>query len=46
LIENRRKYIIKVVQYIEKRLKELDEKKEELKMYQQLDKEILRVHNV
>jgi hypothetical protein len=30
----RRKYIIKVVQYIEKRLKEVDLKKKELKMYQ------------
>jgi hypothetical protein len=31
---------------MEKRLKELDEKKEELKMYQQLNKDILRIHNV
>jgi structural maintenance of chromosome 3 (chondroitin sulfate proteoglycan 6) len=37
--ENRRKQIIEVVQYIEERLKELDEEKEELKMYQQLDKQ-------
>jgi structural maintenance of chromosome 3 (chondroitin sulfate proteoglycan 6) len=39
LTENRRKQIIEVVQYIEERLKELDEEKEELKMYQQLDKQ-------
>ncbi|XP_073386967.1 structural maintenance of chromosomes protein 3 [Physcomitrium patens] len=37
--ENRRKQIIQVVQYIEERLKELDEEKEELKKYQQLDKQ-------
>ncbi|XP_024525303.1 structural maintenance of chromosomes protein 3-like [Selaginella moellendorffii] len=37
--ENRRKQIIDVVQYIEERLKELDEEKEELKKYQQLDKQ-------
>jgi hypothetical protein len=37
--ENRRKQIIEVVQYIEERLKELDEEKEELKKYQQLDKQ-------
>ncbi|CAK9190374.1 unnamed protein product [Sphagnum troendelagicum] len=35
----KRKQIIEVVQYIEERLKELDEEKEELKMYQQLDKQ-------
>lgn len=38
-IENRRKQIIEVVQYIEERLKELDEEKEELKKYQLLDKQ-------
>lgn len=37
--ENRRKQIIEVVQYIEERLQELDEEKEELKKYQQLDKQ-------
>ncbi|KAG6547702.1 hypothetical protein Mapa_010514 [Marchantia paleacea] len=37
--ENRRKQIIEVVQYIEERLKELDEEKEELRKYQQLDKQ-------
>lgn len=37
--ENKRKQIIEVVQYIEERLKELDEEKEELKKYQQLDKQ-------
>ncbi|KAJ7531678.1 hypothetical protein O6H91_14G053900 [Diphasiastrum complanatum] len=37
--ENRRKQIIEVVQWIEERLKELDEEKEELKKYQQLDKQ-------
>lgn len=37
--ENRRKQIIEVVRYIEERLKELDEEKEELKKYQQLDKQ-------
>lgn len=37
--ETRRKQIIEVVQYIEERLKELDEEKEELKKYQQLDKQ-------
>ncbi|KAL4188470.1 hypothetical protein AMTRI_Chr08g160350 [Amborella trichopoda] len=36
---NKRKQIIQVVQYIEERLKELDEEKEELKQYQQLDKQ-------
>ncbi|KAL3680515.1 hypothetical protein R1sor_023471 [Riccia sorocarpa] len=37
--ENRRKQIIEVVQYIKERLKELDEEKEELSKYQQLDKQ-------
>ncbi|CAN6456211.1 unnamed protein product [Victoria cruziana] len=36
---NKRKQIIQVVQYLEDRLKELDEEKEELKKYQQLDKQ-------
>eukprot|EP00252_Welwitschia_mirabilis_P018814 TRINITY_DN4209_c0_g1_i1.p1 TRINITY_DN4209_c0_g1~~TRINITY_DN4209_c0_g1_i1.p1 ORF type:complete len:1207 (-),score=328.66 TRINITY_DN4209_c0_g1_i1:370-3990(-) len=36
---SKRKQIIEVVQYIEERLKELDEEKEELRKYQQLDKQ-------
>ncbi|KAK4786498.1 hypothetical protein SAY86_003187 [Trapa natans] len=36
---NKRKQIIQVVQYLDERLKELDEEKEELKKYQQLDKQ-------
>ncbi|XP_058098866.1 structural maintenance of chromosomes protein 3 [Magnolia sinica] len=36
---NKRKQIIQVVQYLEERLRELDEEKEELKKYQQLDKQ-------
>ncbi|KAK4607282.1 hypothetical protein RGQ29_001196 [Quercus rubra] len=35
---NKRKQIIQVVQYLDERLKELDEEKEELRKYQQLDK--------
>ncbi|KAH7431806.1 hypothetical protein KP509_08G067300 [Ceratopteris richardii] len=37
--ENRRKQIIEVVHYIEERLKELDEEREELKKYQELDRQ-------
>ncbi|GBG85239.1 hypothetical protein CBR_g39805 [Chara braunii] len=37
--ENRRNQIIEVVRFIEERLKELEEEKEELKKYQQLDKQ-------
>ncbi|KAG0462697.1 hypothetical protein HPP92_021173 [Vanilla planifolia] len=37
---NKRKQIDQVVQYLEERLRELDEEKEELKKYQQLDKKI------
>uniref|UniRef100_A0A1D1YI49 Structural maintenance of chromosomes protein n=2 Tax=Anthurium amnicola TaxID=1678845 RepID=A0A1D1YI49_9ARAE len=37
--DNKRKQIIQVVQYLEERLRELDEEKEELKKYQQLDKQ-------
>lgn len=36
---NKRKQIIQVVQYLDERLRELDEEKEELKKYQQLDKQ-------
>eukprot|EP00268_Persea_americana_P042287 TRINITY_DN4231_c0_g1_i4.p1 TRINITY_DN4231_c0_g1~~TRINITY_DN4231_c0_g1_i4.p1 ORF type:complete len:1205 (+),score=296.67 TRINITY_DN4231_c0_g1_i4:283-3897(+) len=36
---NKRKQIIQVVQYLEERLRELDEEKEELKNYQLLDKD-------
>ncbi|XP_051120276.1 structural maintenance of chromosomes protein 3 isoform X3 [Andrographis paniculata] len=36
---NRRKQIIQVVQYLDDRLRELDEEKEELKKYQQLDRQ-------
>lgn len=36
--ENKRKQIIQVVQYLDERLKELDEEKEELRKYQQLDR--------
>ncbi|CAL5190345.1 unnamed protein product [Lathyrus oleraceus] len=36
---NKRKQIIQVVQYLDERLKELDEEKEELRQYQHLDKE-------
>jgi structural maintenance of chromosome 3 (chondroitin sulfate proteoglycan 6) len=36
---NKRKQIIQVVQYLNERLKELDEEKEELRKYQQLDKQ-------
>ncbi|XP_020250621.1 structural maintenance of chromosomes protein 3 isoform X1 [Asparagus officinalis] len=37
--ENKRKQIDQVVQYLEERLRELDEEKEELRKYQQLDKQ-------
>lgn len=37
--ENKRKQIDQVVEYLEARLRELDEEKEELKKYQQLDKQ-------
>nr|CAB3468724.1 unnamed protein product [Digitaria exilis] len=37
--DNRRKHIDKVVDYLEERLRELDEEKEELRKYQQLDKQ-------
>lgn len=37
--ESRRNQILEVVAYIEERLKELDEEKEELQKYQKLDKE-------
>ncbi|KAK8928708.1 Structural maintenance of chromosomes protein 3 [Platanthera zijinensis] len=37
---NKRKQIDQVVQYLEERLRDLDEEKEELKKYQQLDKKI------
>ncbi|KDP35372.1 hypothetical protein JCGZ_10356 [Jatropha curcas] len=36
---NKRKQIIQVVQYLDERLKELDDEKEELRKYQQLDKQ-------
>lgn len=36
---NKRKQIIQVVQYLDERLRELDEEKEELKKYQQLDRQ-------
>ncbi|KAK3408344.1 structural maintenance of chromosomes protein 3 [Eucalyptus grandis] len=36
---NKRKQIIQVVQYLDERLKELDEEKEELRKYQQLDRQ-------
>ncbi|EPS67666.1 hypothetical protein M569_07108, partial [Genlisea aurea] len=36
--DNRRKQIIQVIQYLDERLRELDEEKEELKNYQQLDR--------
>ncbi|KAI3952588.1 hypothetical protein MKW98_015817 [Papaver atlanticum] len=36
--DNKKKQMIQVVQYLVERLKELDEEKEELKKYQQLDK--------
>ncbi|CAK9176575.1 unnamed protein product [Ilex paraguariensis] len=36
---NKRKQIIQVVQYLDERLRELDEEKEELKKYQMLDKQ-------
>lgn len=36
---NKRKQIIQVVQYLDERLKELDEEKEELRKYQHLDKQ-------
>ncbi|MCL7025644.1 hypothetical protein MKW94_005810, partial [Papaver nudicaule] len=36
---NKRKQMIQVVQYLDERLRELDEEKEELKKYQQLDKQ-------
>lgn len=36
---NKRKQIIHVVQYLDERLRELDEEKEELRKYQQLDKQ-------
>lgn len=35
----KRKQITEVVSFIEERLKELDEEKEELRQYQELDKE-------
>lgn len=38
-IGNKRRQIIQVVQYLDERLKELDEEKEELRKYQQLDKQ-------
>lgn len=38
-VGNKRKQIIQVVQYLDERLKELDEEKEELRKYQQLDKQ-------
>lgn len=36
---NKRNQIIQVVQYLDERLRELDEEKAELKKYQQLDKQ-------
>jgi chromosome segregation ATPase len=39
LTANKRKQIDQVVRYLEDRLRELDEEKEELKKYQQLDKQ-------
>jgi structural maintenance of chromosome 3 (chondroitin sulfate proteoglycan 6) len=39
LTANKRKQIDQVVRYLEERLRELDEEKEELKKYQQLDKQ-------
>ncbi|XP_048229798.1 structural maintenance of chromosomes protein 3 [Ricinus communis] len=36
---NKRKQIIQVVQYLDERLRELDEEKEELRKYQQLDRQ-------
>jgi len=36
---NKRKQIIEVVHYLDERLRELDEEKEELRKYQQLDKQ-------
>ncbi|KAF8109805.1 hypothetical protein N665_0091s0034 [Sinapis alba] len=36
---NKRNHIIQVVQYLDERLRELDEEKEELRKYQQLDKQ-------
>lgn len=36
---NKRRQIIQVVQYLDERLRELDEEKEELRKYQQLDKQ-------
>lgn len=39
VIGNKRKQIIQVVQYLDERLKELDEEKEELRKYQQLDRQ-------
>uniref|UniRef100_A0A0D3F0B7 SMC hinge domain-containing protein n=1 Tax=Oryza barthii TaxID=65489 RepID=A0A0D3F0B7_9ORYZ len=39
LAANKRKQIDQVVHYLEERLRELDEEKEELKKYQQLDKQ-------
>uniref|UniRef100_A0A0E0CF24 SMC hinge domain-containing protein n=1 Tax=Oryza meridionalis TaxID=40149 RepID=A0A0E0CF24_9ORYZ len=39
LTANKRKQIDQVVHYLEERLRELDEEKEELKKYQQLDKQ-------
>ncbi|XP_028806112.1 structural maintenance of chromosomes protein 3 [Neltuma alba] len=36
---NKRRQIIQVVQYLDERLKELDEEKEELRKYQQLDRQ-------
>lgn len=36
---NKRKQIIEVVKYLDERLKELDEEKEDLRKYQQLDKQ-------
>lgn len=36
---NKRKQIIEVVKYLDERLKELDEEKEDLRKYQQLDRQ-------
>lgn len=36
---NKRQQIIQVVNYLDERLRELDEEKEELRKYQQLDKQ-------
>ncbi|KAK1406338.1 hypothetical protein QVD17_41632 [Tagetes erecta] len=39
MLSNKRNQIIQVVQYLDERLRELDEEKAELKKYQQLDKQ-------